>query len=124
MAKAEESCSNQITREPQIVGLTSKVRKPLYVRRNRLYAAHIISGKYKKKTKPNKPTISTSEIPNTYKGCAISFVSPALKQERTNQPRPRDKCVKKSIKPSSDLKCDTFAKVAAFLVKYYYYLFL
>lgn len=49
MAKAEESCSNQITREPQTVGLTSKVRKPLYVRRNRLYAAHIISGKYKKK---------------------------------------------------------------------------
>ena len=122
MAKAE-SHYNQITREPQIVGLTSKIGKPFYVRQNRLYAAHIISGKYKEKNKPNKPTISTSEIHNTYKGCAISFISPPLKQERTNQPKTKGKCVGKCIKRSSDFKCDTFAKVTAFLLKHYYFLF-
>lgn len=86
MAKTELRY-NQITREPQRAGLTSKVCKPLCVRRNWLHALHIVSGKYKKNNKLNKPSISTSEIHDTYKCCATSLISSPLKQKkRTNQP--------------------------------------
>lgn len=84
MAKTELRYK-QITRELQRVGLTSKVCKPLCVRRNWLCALHIISGKYKKNNKSNKLTISTSEIHGTYKSCATSLISPLLK-EKKNQP--------------------------------------
>lgn len=87
MAKAE-SRYNQITKEPQEMSLTSRVCKPLSMRRNWLYAAHIISGKYKGKTKLKKPTISISEIHNTYKGSAISFFSRSLKKKEPTHQKP------------------------------------
>lgn len=94
---------NQITREPQRVGLTSKVCKPLYVRRCWLCALHIISGNIRKITNQT----SQLYLPVRYMAPINAVQHPSfplpLKKKRTNQP-PNFSCnwIEKGLKQFSD----------------------